>query len=122
VAREDEVEPLAWWTYVGVGVLWWASLQALGSGGLDRAGAGLLVAGAFFALFGAACWYNGRRCGALHCRISGPGYVALALVALAAAAGLVPLGTGPLLVAFLAVMVGSFAIEHVHERRQGTPG
>ncbi|PSG97849.1 hypothetical protein BRD56_03095 [Thermoplasmatales archaeon SW_10_69_26] len=81
-----------------------------------------LPGGRFFALFGAACWYNGRHCGALHCRISGPGYVALALVALAAAAGLVPLGTGPLLAGFLAVMVGSFAIEHVHERRQGTPG
>lgn len=117
MAGEDEVEPLAWWTYVGVGVLWWASLQALGSGGLDRAGAGLLVAAAFLALFGGACPHNGRRCGALHCRLSGPGHLALA-----SAAGLVPVGTGPLLAAFLAVMVGSFAIEHVHERRQGTPG
>ncbi|MGH9624615.1 MAG: hypothetical protein ACRD4G_09800, partial [Bryobacteraceae bacterium] len=41
---------------------------------------------------GGACFYNGRRCGRLHCFITGPFFFLLALVSLLYALGVLPLG------------------------------
>lgn len=41
---------------------------------------------------GAACLMNARRCGRLHCFITGPYFLALALLSLLYGLGIVPLG------------------------------
>lgn len=112
----EEVEPLAWWTYVGVGALWYASTLALDLGGIEGEAPYLLVAAAFIGTFGLACYLNGRRCGALHCRVSGPGYLAVAALAVASAAGLVGVGQNAIMALFAAVFVGSYLLEFAVDR------
>jgi len=43
-------------------------------------------------LMGAACLVNARRCGRLHCFITGPFFLLLALVSLLYGSGILPLG------------------------------
>lgn len=121
-ATEDgEVEPLSWKVYVGVGLLWFASLQVLGWGGVEADAPYRWVSTVFFAVMGGACWYNGRQCGALHCRISGPGYVLVAVVSAVSALGVIDVDTRILMGVFLAIAVVSYAIEAYVERREPQP-
>lgn len=117
-----EPEPLAWWTYVGVGVLWFASNRVAGAAGVTGEAPYLWIAAAFLATFGAACLVNGRRCGALHCRVSGPGYLAVAALAVAGALGLAGVGQGLVMGLFGAVFVASYAVEFLAAPRDTTPG
>lgn len=41
---------------------------------------------------GVACWLNARRCGRVHCYVTGPFFLLLALVGLLYGLGVVPLG------------------------------
>lgn len=120
-AEEGDVEPLAWWTYVGVGVLWFASNRVVGAAGVTGEAPYLWIAAAFVATFGAACMYNGEQCGALHCRISGPAYVGVALLAVASALGLVDASQDLVMGLFGGVFVASYAIEYVVAARDSSP-
>lgn len=107
----EETEPLTWRAYAGVGVLWFASTQVLSWGGVEAAAPYRWVAAVVFVTLGAACWYNGRACGAIHCRISGPGYVLLGLLASVSALGVVDVSVETLTAAFVAIAVLSYVIE-----------
>lgn len=104
-------DPLTWRAYAGVGVVWLAATELLELGGVTAEGPYRWLAAVVFVTLGAACWVNGRRCGALHCRISGPGYVVIGLVAVASALGAIDAAVGALTVAFLVVAGTSLAIE-----------
>lgn len=119
--EEGEVEPLSWTVYVALGALWFLSLQALSWGGVQGDAPYRWISAAFFALLGGACWWNGRQCGAIHCRISGPGYLLVALVSALSALGLVDVGFEVLMTAFLAIAVVSYGIEWYAERRDAQP-
>lgn len=106
-----ETEPLTWRAYAGVGVAWLAGTGLLEVGGVTANWPSLWLAAVVFGALGAACWVNGRRCGALHCRISGPGYVVIGLVAVASALGAIDVSVATLTVAFLVVAGASLAIE-----------
>lgn len=120
-AEEGDVEPLAWWTYVGVGVLWFASNSIVSAAGVTGEAPYLWIAAAFVATFGAACMYNGEQCGALHCRISGPTYIGVALLAVASALGLVDISRGLIMGLFVGVFVASYALEYALASRDSTP-
>lgn len=113
-----EVEPLPWTVYAGVGVGWYLTLTALPWLGLEGATPRLWVSAVMILALGGICWYNGRACGAVHCRISGPGYVLVGLVAVLSATGLVDVGVDVLIWAFVAVMLASYGIEAVVGRSE----
>lgn len=112
----EETEPLAWWTYVGVGVLWYLSSLILDAGGISGRTPDLLLAAAFIGTFGIACLVNGRRCGALHCRLSGQGSLLVSGLALAGAFGAIDVSMTWIYGLFGAVFVGSYAAEILVER------
>jgi hypothetical protein len=45
------------------------------------------------AILGAACTVNALRCGRVHCYVTGPFFLAMAIVALLYGVGVIPLGT-----------------------------
>jgi hypothetical protein len=106
-----DVEPLTWRAYAGVGLLWFASTQVLDWGGIESAWPYRAIAAVVFTALGAACWYNARACGSLHCRISGPGYVVVGLVAAASALRAIDVSVASLTVAFLVVAGASLVVE-----------
>lgn len=115
-AAAEETEPLAWWTYVGVGVLWYLSSLVLDAGGVSGRTPDLLLAAAFIGTFGIACLVNGRRCGALHCRLSGKGYLLVSGLALAGAFGAIDVSMTWIYGLFGGVFVVSYAAEVLVER------
>lgn len=117
----DQTEPLAWWTYVGVGALWWGSSVVLDQGGVTGEAAHLWLAAVFIATFGIACVYNGQQCGALHCRISGPAYVGVALLAAASALGWIDVSRSIVMGLFGGVFVLSYALEYLASARGVAP-
>lgn len=117
---EGETEAISWWAYVGVGLLWFGANRVLEFGGVQGEAAYLWVAAAFIATFGLACLVNGQRCGALHCRVSGPGYLLVALLAVAGALGLVDVGRGLVFALFGGVFVASYAAEFLAARTGGS--
>ncbi|MGH9776259.1 MAG: hypothetical protein ACRD50_15095 [Candidatus Acidiferrales bacterium] len=60
---------------------------------------------------GGACAVNARRCGRLHCYITGPLYLGAALYVILAAFGLLPLQAGKFLLIVFLVTVLAFAAE-----------
>lgn len=121
MSEAGETEPLTWRAYAGVGVLWLAATQLLELGGVTAEAPYRWLAAVVFVTLGVACWVNGRRCGALHCRISGPGYVVIGLVAVASALGAIDVSVATLTVAFLVVAGASLVVEAALEtsRREG---
>lgn len=117
MAGTGEVAPLGWHWYAGMGGVWFVTIMGLSWADIRSDAVHLGVAGLFFALFGALCWWNGRRCGALHCRVSGYGYGAVALVAFAGAAGWLAVGQGGLMGLFVAVFALSYGAERFAEGR-----
>lgn len=69
-----------------------------------------------FLVAGVACVYNARRCGRLHCFVTGPLFLLAAAYVSLAAADLVPLGV----VWFLSVVFGIAVIAQFAERKFGT--
>lgn len=112
---------LSWKVYAGLGALWFASMQVLSWGGIESQAPYRWVSTVFFAVMGGACWWNGRQCGAIHCRISGPGYLLVAIVSGFSALGVVDVGFQALMTAFLAIAAGSFGAEWYVERKHAQP-
>lgn len=121
VEEEEVVEPLSWWTYVGVGLLWWGSTAVVDAAGVTGEAPYLWIAAGFMATFGLACFVNGRRCGAIHCQISGPGYIGLALLAAASAIGWIGVSRGLLMLLFGGLFVASYAIEYLAVQAREMP-
>lgn len=62
---------------------------------------------AVLTFMGVACWLNARRCGRVHCYVTGPFFLLLALVGLLYGLGAVPLGARGWSVLSMALVVGS---------------
>lgn len=112
----DDVEPLSWKVYALIGGLWFLVMQSLSWLGVSSDEPYLWVAAVFFFGLGGLCWANGRSCGAIHCRISGPGYAAIGLAAVLSALGVFALSMEVLMGAFLAIAIISYGIEVAFER------
>lgn len=100
-------EAYDWRFFLGAGVGLFLATSALELLGVPAgSGAYEVVVAAFLAVLGGLCLRNWRACGALHCAVSGPAYLLLALAALAVAAG-APWGMGAVWLGFaLVVAVG----------------
>jgi len=64
---------------------------------------------------GAACLYNARRCGRLHCYLTGPFFLALALVSLLYGIGALDLGSHGWSWLSLVLLVGGVVLTCVPE-------
>lgn len=113
---DETVEPLAWWTYLLVIALWIVATEVMEALGVTQDEPYLYLLAALFLAFGLLCYLNGRQCGSIHCRISGPAYGVLGLVALAAAIGLITVGQRPLLWAWFGIFVVAYGAEFILEK------
>ncbi len=111
-----EVEPLPWWSYLLVIALWIAATETMEAFDVTQEAPYLYLLAALFWAFGLLCTMNGRQCGAIHCRLSGPAYILLGVVALAAAVGLVTIGQRPLLWAWFGIFVVAYGAEFILEK------
>ena len=75
---------------------------------------------AALATMGTACVVNALRCGRLHCYLTGPFFLALAVVALLFGLGVVPLGRNGWNLIGLATLVGAIFLCCVPEWLFGT--
>jgi hypothetical protein len=76
---------------------------------------------AYFALYGAYCTANYVSCREVHCGITGPGFLAPALLMLLRISGLLDFGYGlPWLVFVGAAVIGQ-CVEHDARSRRGSP-
>lgn len=70
---------------------------------------------AVLTFMGVACWLNARRCGRVHCYVTGPFFLLLALVGLLYGLGVVPLGARGWSMLSIALVVGSVVLVYVPE-------
>lgn len=81
-------EAYDWQFFLAAGLGLFVAQMALDLLGFPAgSGAYEVVAAAFLVALGGLCLRNWRTCGALHCAVTGPAYLLLALAALAVAAG-----------------------------------
>ncbi|HZU42856.1 MAG TPA: hypothetical protein VE994_09305 [Terriglobales bacterium] len=81
-------------------------------------------------VMGAACSANAARCGRLHCYLTGPFFLLMALITLLYGVGVLPLGASGWSAISLAVLVGGIVLSCVpemifgryRENRAGTNG
>ena len=59
---------------------------------------------------GAACIANARRCGRVHCYLTGPFFLVMALVALFYGLGILPLGRNGWNLIGLTILIGAIAL------------
>lgn len=85
-------------------------------GGLLRA---TFVAGGLF-LLGAACLTNLRRCGRIHCMITGPVFILLGVLVLLAFLDILPLSNTILQLILVGGLVAGFGAEFFYRRKHGT--
>lgn len=69
---------------------------------------------------GAACMLNARRCGRVHCRYTGPYYLALVVPVLAAGTGAIDVGTAGWVVLAAMIFIGGKAIWWITETAWGS--
>jgi hypothetical protein len=69
---------------------------------------------------GGACVANSRRCGRTHCRYTGPFFLAMAVIVVAHATGLLPLGVHGWEILGTVTMLGNVLIWWGSERVHGT--
>lgn len=111
--------PEGWVAYLGaIGAWLTISLGLEATAEPSTATVILLQAGLFAAFGGIALWFA-RSSGALHCRISAPAYLALAVLAVPTAAGAVPLTPPALMALWLLIFVGAYGAEHLVRGRGG---
>ena len=75
---------------------------------------------AMLAWMGSACLHNARRCGRTHCRYTGPFFLAMAVLVVLHATGMVPLGDQPWLILGILIAAGNALIWWGSERLLGT--
>ena len=68
---------------------------------------------------GVACILNSRRCGRVHCRYTGPYYLALILPVVLLGSGIVEIGTGGWIVLGISAVLGGPFITRVTENAWG---
>ena len=71
------------------------------------------------AWMGTACLFNSRRCGRMHCRFTGPYYLAMILPTLLLGAGMIPVGFDGWLVLGGAIIIGGKVVWWATERAWG---
>lgn len=100
-----------------VGAVYWLPALALIASGFFDIGPGLRAAVWVVALttMGAGCVANALRCGRVHCYLTGPFFLVMAIVALLYGLGVVPLGGDGWNILGLIVLVGALALWFVPE-------
>ena len=68
---------------------------------------------------GGACILNAKRCGRVHCRYTGPYYLAMSMPVILLATGIVPAGFYSWLVLALLILSGGWFIRWATERTWG---
>lgn len=102
-------EAYGWRFFAAVGLALSLASQGLVRAGFPPGSAPYQAAVALFlALFGGLCLRNWRTCGALHCAVTGPAYLLLALAALLVAAG-APWGMGAVWLGVVLVVAAGMA-------------
>lgn len=115
--RSARLPPEGWVAYLGaIGAWLTISLGLEATAEPSTATLILLQAGLFAAFGGIALWFA-RSSGALHCRISAPAYLALAVLAVPTAAGAIPLNPPALMALWLLIFLGAYGAEHLTQRR-----
>ena len=93
-------------------VLFWLPAIAIIAGGLPAVSNGwrTVIWTAALAVMGAACLANAMRCGRIHCFITGPFFLAMAVVTLLYGLGVLPLGSRGWNFIGLTILVGAVVL------------
>ena len=75
----------------------------------------LIVWPALLTFMGVACWLNARRCGRIHCYVTGPFFLLLAGLALLFGMGVLPLGAHGWTTLCAVLIIGTVALIRVPE-------
>jgi hypothetical protein len=99
------------------GAVYWLPALAVITSGFFNIGQGWRTAVWVVALsaMGAGCVANALRCGRVHCYLTGPFFLVMAIVALLYGLGVVPLGGDGWNVLGLLVLVGALALWFIPE-------
>lgn len=109
---------IPWWTYALVGAAWFAGIYALEAMGVGGRTAFYAVSGTAIVALGALCLYNARECGALHCKINGPGFLVVGALSWLGLTGVATLPPNWIMFLFFAVAVVGIATEWIVELRR----
>lgn len=74
----------------------------------------------FFLILGAACLWNYRNCGRIHCKITGIGFLGVATLILLTTAGILPLTDTYLSIAIIFVIVVGYGWEFWYKSKTGS--
>ena len=98
---------------------WWLPTCAMLAGLFVATPARMVIWIVALAWMGTACILNARRCGRMHCRFTGPYYLATILPVLAFGEGIVPSGFYAWLALGAVILLGSMVIWWATERAWG---
>lgn len=107
-----------WWTYALIGAAWFAGIYALEAMGIGGRNAFYAVAGTAIVSFGALCLYNARECGALHCKINGPGFLVVGALSWLSLTGIATVNPDWIMILFLIVLAAGVLTEWIVELRR----
>jgi hypothetical protein len=98
---------------------WWLPSAAIAAGLLAPVPIRTVVWIAALVCMGTACLLNARRCGRIHCRYTGPYYLAMIVPVGVLGSGLVPVGIYAWLLLACVILLGSKLIWWATERAWG---
>jgi len=75
---------------------------------------------AFFFLLGGLCIWNYRRCGRVHCQITGYGFSGVGVIALLNLLNVITLSEGTIWLIFLVVLIVGYGLEFAYKKKTGT--
>lgn len=95
---------------------WWLPpIAIVVTGNLASVGLRTFVWTAALSIMGTACIANAVRCGRVHCYITGPFFLAMAVVTLLYGLGVLPLGRNGWNLIGLTILVGAIALYYLPE-------
>jgi len=74
----------------------------------------------FFFLIGALCLYNYNGCGRYHCRITGPGFIIVGIIALLSTLGLINVTWNIIWIIFWIFLIIGYGFEFLYKGKKGT--
>ena len=74
----------------------------------------------FFFLIGALCLLNYRGCGRLHCKITGPGFIIVGIIALLQVLEIISISWRAIWIIFWIVLIVGFGVEFIYKGKTGT--
>jgi len=73
----------------------------------------------FFFLTGALCLYNYKNCGRIHCKITGPGFIIVGIIALFKVLEIISISWNLIWIIFWVVLIVGFGIEFSQKGKIG---